>query len=403
MALSKSQLREWSREHMKGVEGCIFPSFNLDMSELDEDGIRLDVRQSIRHGFFSVLVAAETGVSFEEAKRMVEIVVDEARDKILVSVTILFDSMDQNMKMLQHAEKVGCHTVLLGYPPSYYPKTEDEIYAITAQMCDSTNLGVVLYPTPHYNFERFHPSGYRPALLNRLVNDFENVVAIKVGEPGLAADCARYFGDKILVNCPVERYLPLCVQAFKQQWIGAGCYEVYQSPEKPYLVRYFNLLMEGKWDEAMDIYWMLAIARVTFEQQFTPTAMLGTYNWNMQKFYQWAVGGNGGFVRQPCMKPHQHEMEATRMAYRMIGINPNVNDEEFYIGKCNYAKLGKSSQVPEFKPPFPVPGAGLTDLKPPFPIPGGAGPEAGPSPWGEGAPPPLAQGGFPTSGKDRPR
>jgi len=343
MAIKKQELKEWAREKMVGVENCLFPSFSPDLSELDEEGIRWDVRQSIRHGFFSTLCAAETGLTFEEAKRFVEIVRDAAGDEILVSVTLLFDSFEQNREMLRHAEEVGCHSVLFGYPANWYPKSEEEIYRVTREMCDSTNLAIVLYPTPHYNFQRLHNSGFPLDALTRMA-DMENVVAIKVGEPGLIADCARRFGDKILMSCPVERFLPLMVLGFGQQWIGAGCYEVFQSPEKPYLVDYFRMLRDGQIDDAMEIYWMLTPARVIFEQQFMPTSMLGTYNWTQQKYYQWCVGGNGGLTRQPSMKIHQHEMEATKMAFRMIGIEPREPDEEFYVGRVNYAKTKRTIQ-----------------------------------------------------------
>jgi 4-hydroxy-tetrahydrodipicolinate synthase len=327
---------------MKGVENELLPSFTPDLSELDEEGIRWDVQQSIRHGFFSTLCACEAGMTFQEAKTFVEIVADEAKDKIFVSTTILFDSLDENWEMLKHAEKVGCDCALFGYSPNYHPKTEDEVYQLTKEMLDSTNLAIVLYPHPEYNFERFHPSGFPPKLLSRMA-DIDNVVAIKVGEPGLMAECVRLVGDRLLVSCPIERWLPLNFLTYRQQWIGAGPYEAMQSPEKPYMVEYFNLMMKGEMDKAMEIYWKLTLARVMFEQQFNPTALLGTYHWTQHKFYQWCVGGNGGFTRQPCMKLYQHDMEATRMAFRMIGITPSENDDEFYVGRVNYAKMQKTS------------------------------------------------------------
>ena len=86
----------------------------------------------------------------------------------------------------------------------------------------------------------------------------------------------------------------------------------------------------------MEIYWKLAPARQIFEQQFNATVMSGTYNWTMQKYYQWCVGGNGGFTRQPAMKLHQHELDMTKMAFRMIGISPREPDAEFYQGRQNY-------------------------------------------------------------------
>lgn len=79
-----------------------------------------------------------------------------------------------------------------------------------------------------------------------------------------------------------------------------------------------------------------------FEQQFAPTFMSGTYHWTQQKYYQWCVGGNGGPVRQPSMKLHQHDMDMTKIAFRSIGITPREPDAEFYAGRLNYEKLHKA-------------------------------------------------------------
>jgi hypothetical protein len=95
-----------------------------------------------------------------------------------------------------------------------------------------------------------------------------NVEAIKVGEMSLYADIHCLVGNRLLVGCPVERYVPLLIEGFGMQWMGSGCYEVFQSPEKRYLVDYFNLLLEGKREPAMEIYWKIAPMRNIFEQQF---------------------------------------------------------------------------------------------------------------------------------------
>jgi 4-hydroxy-tetrahydrodipicolinate synthase len=86
------------------------------MLELDEEGIRHDVRQSIAHGFFSMMCATETGLSLAEAKRFVEIAADEAQGEILVTTSLILDSFEQNMELMLHAEEVGLDGVLLGYP-----------------------------------------------------------------------------------------------------------------------------------------------------------------------------------------------------------------------------------------------------------------------------------------------
>lgn len=335
MKKDRGNLKMWAKDHLKGIENTLFPSFTPDMKNLDEKGIRHDVRESIKHGFFSTMCATETGLTVDEAKQFIEIVNDEARGKIGVTTSLILDTFEDNMELLQHATKIGLEGVLLGYPPNFQPKSEQDILDETKRFCDATDLHVTIYPSPHFNFDHFHPSGFPVKILEDIAK-IDNVIAMKVGEIGLFAHAHNLIGDEVLIGCPVERYVPTLVLGYGMQWMGAGCYEVLQSPEKPYVVNYFNLLQEGKVDEAMEIYWMLSPARNIFEDQFNKTVMLGTYNWHQQKYYQWCVGGNGGLTRQPAMKIHSFETQATDMAFRMIGINPDTNKESFVCGRSNY-------------------------------------------------------------------
>lgn len=218
--------RAWARQHMAGVENTTIPSFTADLSELDEAGIRLDVRQAKAHGFFSTLVATESGVSFEEAKRLVSIVADEAGQDLLVSTTLLFDSFVQDDEMLRHAERAGAHAVLLGFPANWRPSSVEEIYRVARALIDSTSLAVVLYPSDHFNFGRLAESEFPLEVMHRLVEDCPNVIAIKIGNPGHILACHSRYGDRVLLGNPVERLLPSSVLGFGMQWMGAGCYEV---------------------------------------------------------------------------------------------------------------------------------------------------------------------------------
>lgn len=141
---SKSDMQQWAAENMRGIENQLMPSFTPEMDELDEEGIRLDVRQTKEHGFFSTLCTCEAGMSFEEAKRFVEIVADEAGDELKVSTTLVFDSFEQNFEMLDHAESVGVDSAMLGYPLNWYPESEEEIYEKTKEMCEATAMAKVL-------------------------------------------------------------------------------------------------------------------------------------------------------------------------------------------------------------------------------------------------------------------
>ncbi len=64
-----SDRKKWAREHLRGIENCTFPSFAPILSDLDEEGIRLDIRQAIAHGFVSTLCTCEAGLTLDEASR----------------------------------------------------------------------------------------------------------------------------------------------------------------------------------------------------------------------------------------------------------------------------------------------------------------------------------------------
>lgn len=340
MAPENSELKQWARALMRGVQNMLIPSFTPDLAALDEDGIRWDVQQSIRHGFFGLNCTTQVGLAFAEAKRFVEMAVAEANGRIQVSPVCTFNSLAENIAFIQHAAATGCDTALVAYPPNFYPQSPEEIYAITKQMCDAApRLPLVLYVSFKWNYGRFHPGGFPLDILERLT-DINNVVGLLVGiiEPGFVYEAFRRFSGKVLVQTPWERWAPLLTGQFGMQWFGPGAYELFQTPEKRYLIDYYHLLLNGQTDEAMEIFWQLTPVRLVFEKQFMPTQMMGTYHWPQQKFYQWLTGGNGGFTRQPAMKMYQHEMDEAKNILPAIGIEPRENYAEFYIGRMNYEK-----------------------------------------------------------------
>ncbi|MDM0032390.1 dihydrodipicolinate synthase family protein [Variovorax sp. J22P271] len=335
----RAELKPWARERLRGIQNLLFPSYLADFSGLCEEGIRRDVEQSIRHGFVSTHCATEAGLTFDEAKRFVEIVADAAKGRILVSTTAMFDTLDRNVEFLKHAEKVGCDLALVGYPPSYYPPSPDDVERATLQMLEAAQVGFILYPSFKYNFARFSAGGFPLDVLERLARH-QRVVAVlcAITEPAYVSECFERCAEHALVQCPWERWFPLAVTRYGQQWAGPGAYEIFQSPDEPRLVNYFRQLLDGQRDEAMESFWRLTPARLLFEKQFMPTQMLGTYHWPQQKYYQWLTGGNGGYTRQPVMRMQQHEMDEARSAVRALGIVPPDNDYEFFVGRVQYAQ-----------------------------------------------------------------
>lgn len=340
-AVGKKEMKAWARQHIKGLETVLMPSFTPDLSGLDEEGIRWDVQQCIKHGFFSALAAPEVDLEYEEAKRFVQIAADEAKGKMLISATLNVGGLPQILDFAKHCEKVGVSHLLFWLPPNYVPKDQEELYQYGKAIIEASNLGVCLYTTHKWNWEHLYPSGFPTEVLSRW-SDLDNVVALKVGSNDFnyIAKCFRTCGDRILVNTPLLSLSPTMHKAYGQQWVGAATYEIYQTPEKPYAVNFFNLVLQGKYDEAAEVYNQFLPMTGIFEGQMMPTILLGSYHWLRLKYYQWCTGGNGGMIRHP-FRIFGFEQMAVKFALSACGIIPREPDEEFFIGRVNYAKMKK--------------------------------------------------------------
>ncbi|HEX2386671.1 MAG TPA: hypothetical protein VHL99_08910, partial [Candidatus Binatia bacterium] len=122
-----SQAKDWAREKYRGVEDSLKTAFSPDFEELDEDGVRHDVRESIRQGFFSAMCSS-TDTTLAEKKRFLEIVCDESRGRILVGVNAALKNLDECLELLVHGEKVGCTHAFIEYPRSLRAESSDEVY-----------------------------------------------------------------------------------------------------------------------------------------------------------------------------------------------------------------------------------------------------------------------------------
>ncbi len=331
----KRDLKAWAREHFQGYENVLMPSFTPDLSTLDEEGIRRDVRRTVDHGFFSTLCSVETGLSFDEKQRFLEIAAAEAGDDISVAFSLAGDTLEENLALLDHAEKVGCTHALLSYPHGFRPRSEDEIWDYASAICESTSLGIYLFTSDKFAFHRFHPSGVPFGVVDRLV-ELDNVIGIKVGgfDSGMIVECFERYSKKVLVACLHLGLFPLTVRHYGQQWSGAWTVEALQTPEQPRAVDYFQLLRAGREDEAMELYWSLAPALGTMGRLMAPLVPTGAYHWPQLKYFQWLSGGNGGMTRQPAMRLYQRDLDAVKGGFRASGYEITTDpDDAFFTGR----------------------------------------------------------------------
>jgi len=334
---TKSEAKQWAKEHYHGLCGTISPSFTPDLEELDEEAIRHDVQHNIKKGIFSVFCQQEIcDMTFEERKRFVQIACEEARGKALVSMYSGDNTIEQDIELLHYFEKVGGSHVLLGWPLMFRPRNEDEIYQVTKKLCEATNLAVDLWPKQFFDFGRFHPSQFNPALVER-ITEIPNVVATKAYlEDGLGkwAELHHRIGDKILFQSAEPLEWPLTVATYKQQYAGPADYVIFDpyDTKEARILKMFNLFGDGDFLPAMDLYWELYPIINDARKVAFQGGMLG------MKYLQWLCGSNGGLFRKPSGMLFQRQKDAMRAAVKAAGVTPPENEEEFFVGRLNYSK-----------------------------------------------------------------
>jgi len=332
----RDDARAWAREEMRGLCGCLLPTLNSSLTVVNEAAIRHDVRLEAELGYWGTLLVSECGTTDAEMCQVIDIAVAESNlARLRTMLLASFPTLGSTIEMVRYAESVGVDLVLLSYPLTFHPTSEDEIFAYTQTVAAETNLGIMLFCVNQWDFGRLHPSGFSPALIARIVDEIPTVVAVKneVGGPGVGgiAEVFWRFGDQVVVSDPFEQNAPAWVTTHGMQFMGSSNYEYLGDGP----VRIFDLLHAEKLDEAMDLYWSLHPARQANAQlagSYMPGA--GLIHRLLWKYQNWLNGFNGGPVRQPHLRLTSAQRALARDGLIRSGITPaDGNDEDFFVGR----------------------------------------------------------------------
>lgn len=331
-SFARDEARNWARAHLHGVANVILPSFDESFTKLNEAAIRFDVARDIELGFGGALVVGEAGTTLEEYALMTEACVQEATEDFMVMFHACFNSLEENVAMAQAAERAGVEVALLAYPPNFFPRNDDDIFAYTQAFCTGTDMAVILFPLPYWGFERIHPASISPRLLVRIVAELPTIVCIKAegGMPSIAGftEAHRLVGREVMVQFPVEdQALPLATLV-DMPFIGTNNTHYYGDR----IPRIHALIREGQINEAMEMFWALAPARAANRAMVAgPAHAIHRQVW---KYQAWLNGFNGGGLRQPTMRLVGNQMATLRNALQASGITPTEDpDELFFVGR----------------------------------------------------------------------
>jgi len=330
----KGEAREWAREQMRGVANTITPTFTQDLRNVNERAARFDVRKEIEFGFWGALLVSETATTLDEYLCLMEWAVDEAKGRLRLIHHASFNTLEENIRAVEAVERVGAELVLLSYPPTFYPRSQDDIYEYTRTFCTHTNLGVILFPVPLWGFERLHPAGMEPQLVKRMVETIPNIVCIKAesGMPTIAGFVQAYkmFSHQVLISLPLEHdALPLS-GLVPIPFMGTSNYEYFG----PMIPRIHALMQKGDFNGAMELYWQIHPARMANLAGFGSISGSNLIHRMMWKYQGWLSGFNGGPLRQPTMRIAPQQMAAFRQALARSGLDvAKEPDADFFVGR----------------------------------------------------------------------
>jgi 4-hydroxy-tetrahydrodipicolinate synthase len=330
---NRDEAREWARENFRGVHNVIIPSYTGDLSDINEQAIRHDVRRNIEFGFAGTLLVAETSITLEEYVRFVEIAADEAKGRMMLIHHAAFNTLEQNIDAATRAAAAGADLVLLSYPPSFYPRSEQDIYDYSKTFCDGTDLATMLFPVPLWGFERLHPASISVDTLEQLVDHVPNVVAIKAegGAPSVAgfAHVWNRLANRVVVSMPIIEHAISLATLVPLQVVATSNTEFYSSTAPTML----SLAQAGKHDEALSLLWQIAPAWKSNES-VAPTPGAHVVHRMAWKYQAWLAGYNGGPLRMPTSRLIWKEMRAYRQALTDSGLPVTTDpDEAFYQGR----------------------------------------------------------------------
>jgi 4-hydroxy-tetrahydrodipicolinate synthase len=301
MNYRKSEAKQASFEQFRGVWAAIATPFTPD-DKLDEPGLRRNMRHMTDGLHIDGIFCAGTMGEFwaltkEERKRVVEIVVEEARDKCKVIAHTGHHSPNETIDLTRHAQEVGADFAIVINP--YYPAaSEDAIYEWFKVVASRVDIGVWMFDTAFACGEPLSPQ------LTARIASIENICGIKIGRPiDHYIAVKKLCGDRIVVSHPSETD---CMKLMREHG-----QRVHMSSAAPFLIQtagwtpmrdYVERALEGRFDEAQEISDTLDPVREIHEKwmrepwlkhKVIPIAQL--------KAWSEYLGLAGGHVRAPLL------------------------------------------------------------------------------------------------------
>ncbi len=312
---SKSEAKDYAKEHMRGIWAAALNPFNDDLT-LDEAGLRANIRHWVDDlGIAGLFIAGKQGeffsMSLSERMRNFDIAIDECGSDAGVIVSVSDQNLNVVRELARYAQHRGADYVVVHAPVlSFVHERGEVLYQYYKTLCDELDIGIAMWSHPD--------SGYlmQPDECARIA-ELPNIVAIKYSVPRpMYVELTQRVGDLIQVSTSLE-----------DDWldnIEELGWNLYLCSSPPYHLQtkndrrmheYTQLAFEGRFEEARAVRDSLEPVREAMRNS-KPADKPQAFG----KFWQELLGQRGGRVRPPMLELTPAEKEKIEEAFAGCGL-----------------------------------------------------------------------------------
>ena len=161
----RNEVKERSRATWHGACNVTLPSFSNSFDGLNPRAIEHDIKLGAEMGYWGTLVAAESGTTGAEYLKFMEVSAAAAPKGFNLVTHLSNDTAADMIATAKAAEALGFEAALVSYPPSFRPKTAQDIVDFTKHIADNTDLALILFGVTTWGFGALHPSKFPPEAL----------------------------------------------------------------------------------------------------------------------------------------------------------------------------------------------------------------------------------------------
>ncbi|MGK2943053.1 MAG: dihydrodipicolinate synthase family protein [Immundisolibacter sp.] len=297
VAYTRSEAKQWARQHMVKSTNAVPTPFKADFS-LDLPTLASHVDRWAQDGLHGLMTGGNTAEAWNmtptEWWQYSETVAQANRGRMLLTSVILDPSPFTVLEKAHRLAELGFDLIEV-INPVIQLRSDSDLFDFYKYLNDHSPLGIVLYNTPTAGVTLNH------GLINRLA-DLEMVVGIKNGllNPADSIALRKQCGDRIVVTEPMESFYLWDAIVHGGQCLFGTCEYVMFGRKRETLVKYMALADAGKFDQALPLYRELEPLRDLMNNAFV---------WNIVRKNQYSLAPIKywfellGFRMGPCRPP----------------------------------------------------------------------------------------------------